>query len=201
MEGRFIRIMDESKFVVLSNRLERLEHSNRRLRVMAWTAAIGLLVFMVIGFAPKPARTQEGAQDSILAKEIGIVDSKGEVRIALGIDEETGPIITIVDKKGEPAITMGLEDKSGSSAVHLCQSGSQAAAGMFVAGDGTSGMVLDDKGGVSRAVVGVNSDGTTVMSVNSKDEKASATLAVIDDSIPRLILSDAEGNEKVIEAK
>lgn len=198
-KGWHTHMMESPMMEVLGRRLDRLERQNRRLRVMAWSASVAVLVFMAIGLAPKTANTAETAQKSIVAHAISIVDAQGNPRIVLGMDPATGPVVTILNKKGDPAATMGTVDKDGSSAIRLSDKNDKGGASIFNTADGTSGMILDDKGGVTRATIGVGPDGTPVVSLNSKDEKVTAAMAVVDEATPRISLEDKDGNAKTIE--
>lgn len=171
--------MDKNALEGLGKRLERLEHQNRKLRVMAWTASVAVIVLMTVGLAPKAANTEEPVQESVSTKELSIVDEQGNPRIVMGIDPKIGPVVTVLDKKGDPAVSIGVVDKDGSLAVRLSDK--------------------NDKGGTTCATIGVDPECTPVISLNSKDEKATATMVVVDNSTPRLNLEDSEGDAKTIE--
>jgi hypothetical protein len=179
-------------------RLERLERQNGRLRALAGVIIVSAFVFMAIGFAPKKAVTAETSQDNITTRQIGIVDAAGNVRIALGVDEETGPVITRLSKKGDPVVSIGVVDKDGSAAISLSGKNDKAGLTLFTASDGTSGMIVDDNKGITRAMVGVGPDGTPVVSLNDAADKVTASMAVAGET-PRISLADKDGNTKVIE--
>ena len=84
----------------LERRIEKVERENRRLKIAALIAVLGLGGAFSLGAAANPPQKLE-------ADKIVLRDAEGKTRIVLGIDEE-GPGIAFLDAKGKLRMNLGL---------------------------------------------------------------------------------------------
>ena len=84
----------------LERRIEKVERENRRLKIAALTALLGLGGVFSLGAAASPPQKLE-------AETIVLRDATGKSRIILGVDEE-GPGIAFLDAKGKLRLNLGL---------------------------------------------------------------------------------------------
>ena len=91
---------ETSKSATLEQRIERVERENRRLKIAALTALLGLGGAFSLGAAANPPQKLE-------AETIVLRDAQGKSRIVLGVDEE-GPGIAFLDTKGKLRLNLGL---------------------------------------------------------------------------------------------
>lgn len=95
----------------LTQRIERLEWQNRRLKLMGIALALPLVVLISIGTAGNPRTIQ--------AEKIVILDSHGRARITIGTPEFSGAAVEM--KPDTPAIW--LSDENGTDRTILTDDG------------------------------------------------------------------------------
>ena len=84
----------------LERRIEKVERENRRLKIAALTALLGLGGAFSLGAAASPPQKLE-------AETIVLRDAQGKSRIILSVDEE-GPGIALLDAQGKVRANLGL---------------------------------------------------------------------------------------------
>ncbi|HET9253244.1 MAG TPA: hypothetical protein VFP58_14115 [Candidatus Eisenbacteria bacterium] len=77
----------------ISNRLEKLERENRRLKVYGSVVLLGVAGALCMGLAAAPSKKLE-------AEVIVLKGSHGKAQMILGVGEE-GPALTLVDREGK----------------------------------------------------------------------------------------------------
>lgn len=84
----------------LLKRLEKIEGSNRRLKLAAAIALLGMAGALFLGVAAAPTKNIE-------AELIILRDPSGKARMILGCGDE-GPAITMIDKNGKLRVNLGV---------------------------------------------------------------------------------------------
>jgi hypothetical protein len=84
---------DPTDQMSLSNRLDRLERENRRLKVYGSAVLLGVAGALCMGLAAAPSKKLE-------AEIIVLKGPHGKAQMILGVGEE-GPALTLVDKDGK----------------------------------------------------------------------------------------------------
>ena len=128
---------ETSKSATLEQRIERVERENRRLKIAALTALLGLGGAFSLGAAASPPQKLE-------AETIVLRDAQGKSRIVLGVDEE-GPGIAFLDTKGKLRLNLGLAKEG--PAVDLLDAAEHPRATLLLTEDhGPSLHFVDKKG-------------------------------------------------------
>jgi hypothetical protein len=176
--------MDVSMIPVLMQRLDKLERSNRRLKLSGLVVLVGLAAFGLMGQARPPLQTVE-------AQEFVVKDASGAVRARLGTSP-TAASLTLSHEGGRASLVVSGGRGQGA---HLAVSDSAGkvkgllllnpeTVGLYlspidatgpprsprvvfeVLNQGTGGFAFYDKNGVTRALVGaVSDDGSSLMVV------------------------------------
>jgi hypothetical protein len=84
----------------LTERVERLERENRRLKLMGIALALPLVVLICVGAAGKPR--------TIVAEQIVVLDSHGHARVTIGTPEVVGAAVAM--KPDAPGIWLSDEN-------------------------------------------------------------------------------------------
>ena len=182
--------MDASANAGLLRRLEQLERSNRRLKILGVVVLLGLGGIGVLGQVRPPAQIVE-------AQEFIVKDANGHVRARLG-SYTAGASLTLYHDAGRatlmasagrgPGAHLSLADGSGKIRGLLLLS--QEAAGLYlssvdatgpprspravfeVLNQGTGGFAFYDKSGHTRALVGsIGDDGAAVAVLQDREGK------------------------------
>ena len=176
--------MDDSMIPVLMQRLDKLERSNRRLKLSGLVVLVGLAAFTMMGQARPPLQTVE-------AQEFVVKDAGGAVRARLGatpsaasliLSNEGGRASLVVSGGRGQGAHLAVSDFTGKvkgllllnpETVGLYLSPIDATGPpksprvvFEVLNQGTGGFAFYDKNGVTRALVGaVSDDGSSLMVV------------------------------------
>jgi len=102
----------ESELETLSARIRKLEHENRRMKLVGAGTLLVFVVLVSMGFAARKPRTIE-------AEKIVIRDSQGRARLMIGTPEAAGAAVDL--KPDSPAIW--LSDERGSDSAILTSDG------------------------------------------------------------------------------
>ena len=176
--------MDVSMIPVLMQRLDKLERSNRRLKLSGLVVLVGLAAFGLMGQAKPPLQTVE-------AQEFVVQDAGGAVRARLGASPSAASLtlsheggrasLVVLGGRGQGA-HLTVSDSTGKvkgllllnpETVGLYLSPIDATGPpksprvvFEVLNQGTGGFAFYDKNGVTRALVGaVSDDGSSLMVV------------------------------------
>jgi hypothetical protein len=182
--------MDVSMIPVLMQRLDKLERSNRRLKLSGLVVLVGLAAFALMGQARPPLQTVE-------AQEFVVKDAAGAVRARLGsspsaasltLSHEGGRASLVVSGGRGQGAHLAITDAAGKikgllllnpETVGLYLSPIDATGPpksprvvFEVLSQGTGGFAFFDKNGVARALVGaVSDDGASFVSVHDASGK------------------------------
>jgi hypothetical protein len=127
-------------------------------------ALAGVMIIMLVG----GVSTEQNVKDTIVAKQISIINEKGEEVVALGSFKEKGGIYV---KGGKAVIVIGITEDDGR--ITLSKEG-RAVAHISTAYEGEISLV--NTAGKRVAVMGIEGD-YGAMSVYNKAGKSSVTLA------------------------
>ncbi len=183
--------MEASVHSGLVQRLEKVERSNRRFKILAALVLVGLAAMGVMGQVRPPAQTVE-------AQEFIVKDANGNIRARLGA-YAAGSSLTLYHEAGRATLMasggrgqgahLSLADGSGKIKGLLLLS--QEATGLYlspvdatgpprsprvvfeVLNQGSGGFALYDRNGQTRALLGaVGDDGTSLAVLHDKEGKA-----------------------------
>jgi hypothetical protein len=177
----------------LANRLERLERTNRRLKV------IGLVALGLIGMAA----TKDLYPDVIQAKRFQVVDAKGNVLMDLGkFGSKNHPNLVIYDAKGVVRAGIGIDaesDNSGTSAFdHNGTMRTSIGATETGPNKGNSGVSVYDKTGLTRAGVDIDvvNDFTGFFNLDANGRARLAAGTSLEATTPFYNLYDGNGTQR-----
>ena len=213
--------MDNREVERLSERLERVERDNRRLRRVGAVVVIGFASALLMAQArPNPV------VKTVQAEEFIVRDSEGKARIKLGMSDKD-PRLTFLDSQGKevtglsegflslPSMLMLSNEYGGSlwitgkegNKINL-DVGSNGSAEFTMAGKKLSGEITltvmpNGKANLSlkdniapRASLKLDTDGSPTLVFSDKDLKRRAWLNVRSDGRPELVLADANGGPR-----
>ena len=176
--------MDVSMIPVLLQRLDKLERSNRRLKLSGLVVLVGLAAFGLMGQARPPLQTVE-------AQEFVVKDATGAVRARLGVSP-TAVSLSLIHEGGRVSLVasgargqgahLAVADTAGKikgllllnpetvglylSPVDATGPPKSARVVFEVLNQGTGGFAFFDRNGVARTLVGaVSDDGSSFVSV------------------------------------
>ncbi len=197
----------------LLQRLERLEHENRRI----WLFGVFALLVVVVGVVGAFAHPQ---RQTVRAQEFILVDGMGKTRALLGSDT-AGAHFNLYDENGVNRLAMTANPQAPS--IVLYGSDNRARYMVFGWDDGAEFMLLDrsrtqrvsldlragggfaprlifrDAIGVNRIVLASGANGPMLV-LNDKDQKATAAITVLDSQsgVPRPSLMLQDVSERVL---
>jgi hypothetical protein len=171
----------------LLERVENLEHANRRMRGVVMASFLAVTALFLMGQA-KTATQEVRAQKFTLVDPKGLVRAvllttpKGDVllslndkeksrepRLVLGADADGLPFISMRDKEEKLRVMVSLQ--SGMPKASFYASDGRERAWMSVEKDGSPIIGLRDHEGKSRSILTVGSDDTPRLSLAGKDGK------------------------------
>jgi hypothetical protein len=203
--------MDEPSLETLTQRLERLERDNRRLRRMGGGFLIGLIALLLTAQAVPPARIVE-------AQHFVVKDGAGKKRAEL-TTSDTGPELVFVDTMGrrkaalglalgEPHLVMFGYDRYGTAPVQTLRvaltreassislndaKGKQVRISLF---DDASGITLTDGRGRNRLALALDDEGLPTLLLRDAHATARLELGLIGDD-PFLALRDGDASPRI----
>lgn len=182
--------MEASMIPALLQRLERLERSNRRLKLWGVVALFGLATLGVMGQARPPLQTVE-AQEFVVKDAGGVVRARlgaSPASVSLSLSHEGGRANLVVAGGRGQGAHLAVTDATGKVKGLLLLS--PETVGLYlspidatgpprsprvvfeVLNQGTGGFAFYDKNGVTRALVGaVSDDGSSLMVVQDASGK------------------------------
>jgi hypothetical protein len=182
--------MDESMNPVLLQRLEKLERSNRRLKLSGLAVLFGLAAFGLMGQARPPLQTVE-AQEFVVKDAAGVVRARlgaSASAVSLSLSHEGGRANLVVSGGRGQGAHLAVSDSAGKVKGLLLLS--PETVGLYlspvdatgppksprvvfeVLNQGTGGFAFYDKNGVTRALVGaVSDDGSSLVVVQDASGK------------------------------
>jgi hypothetical protein len=176
--------MDVSMIPVLMQRLDKLERSNRRLKLSGLVVLVGLAAFGLMGQARPPLQTVE-AQEFVVKDAGGVVRARlgaSPSAVSLSLSHEGGRAnLVVLGGRGQGA-HLAVSDSAGKvkgllllnpetvglylSPVDATGPPKSPRVVFEVLNQGTGGFAFYDKNGVTRALVGaVSDDGSSLMVV------------------------------------
>jgi len=181
--------MSEPTLDRLTQRLDRLERENRRLKVTGAVLVLALAAGGVMGQVPKAVPRVVEAERFVLR------DTKGKVLATLGTEAST-PSLALFDQNGKTrAVLMVLAN--GAAGLFVDDQNGKTRVLLGVGADGTPAVSLLDQNEKRRAALGVGADGTPLLSLADQNEKIRAELSV-HTSGPSLVLRDENRNRAVL---
>lgn len=146
-------------------RLQRVEH---RLRVVSLAWLMSIVVFGVLAIGVQLAMSQQPgalqplpAQDSVIrTRGVEVVDSVGNVRIALSVTPEGIAEISLAESAGRGRMWLTVRP-DGISGMALADSMGRGRIWMTAYPDRSSGLILSDPAGKGRIWLGAASDGSS----------------------------------------
>jgi hypothetical protein len=134
--------MTEPILDTLTQRLDRLERTCRRLKAMTAVVLLGVAATVLMGqTAPhRPPRTLE-------AEEFVLRDNRGQVRAALGTTKNpSATVLRIDNENGNPRARL-IVSSDGTSSLELMDSGDRIRVVLGVRDNGSPRLWLGDEGG------------------------------------------------------
>jgi len=183
-------LMEASTIPVLLQRLEKLERSNRRLKLSGLVVLFGLAAFAVMGQARPPLQVVE-AQEFVVKDAGGVVRARlgaSPSAVSLSLSHEGGRANLVVSGGRGQGAHLAVTDAAGKIKGLLLLS--PETVGLYlspvdatgppksprvvfeVLNQGTGGFAFFDRSGVARALVGaVSDDGSSFVSVHDASGK------------------------------
>lgn len=182
--------MDVSMVPALLQRLDKLERSNRRLKLSGLAVLVGLATFGLMGQARPPLQTVE-AQEFVVKDAGGVVRARlgaSSSAVSLSLSHEGGRANLVVSGGRGQGAHLAVTDAAGKikgllllnpetvglylSPVDATGPPKSPRVVFEVLSQGTGGFAFFDKNGVARALVGaVSDDGTSFVSVHDGSGK------------------------------
>jgi hypothetical protein len=183
-------LMEASTIPVLLQRLEKLERSNRRLKLSGLVVLLGLVAFGLMGQTRPPLQVVE-AQEFVVKDAGGVVRARlgaSPSAVSLNLSHEGGRASLVVSGGRGQGAHLAVSDSAGKIKGLLLLS--PETVGLYlssidatgpprsprvvfeVLNQGTGGFAFYDKNGVTRALVGaVSDDGSSLMEVRDASGK------------------------------
>jgi hypothetical protein len=182
--------MNEPTLNTLTQRLDRLERDNRRLKI---AGAILLLALAAVGAMGQVL--PKAVPKVVEAERFVLRDTKGKILATL-IEALGTPALVLFDQNGKAraGLTVLPDGRPGLS---LYDQNEKKRAGLTVVGDGTPSLALSDQNEKVRAGLGVLADGAPGLFLSDQNEKVRAGL-MVDTSGPSLVLRDENRNRAVL---
>ena len=174
--------MTELTLNTLTQRLDRLERGNRRLKLAVAVLLISLAAVGVMGqVSPK------AAPKVIEAERFVLRDTSGKPRATLVVAADGTSGLSLYDQNGKGRLRLYV-DTSGPSLALADQNGKLRAT-LRLDADGSPGLTLFDRGEKLRGGLGLHTDGSPLLGLLDQSGKLRATLGVAT-SGPSLVLHD-----------
>ncbi len=182
--------MNEPTLDTLTQRLDRLERENRRLKLagvilLLALAAVGAMGQMIPRAVPKVVE----------AERFVLRDTRGKILATLGT-EASGTSLSVYDQNGKPRAGLSVIADGAPVLVLFDQNGKDRA-GLVLGADGTPALALLDQNGKRRAVLSTLVDGRPGLLLADQNEKGRLLLGV-DTSGPSLVLRDENQNRAML---
>jgi hypothetical protein len=180
--------MNEPMLADLTQRLDRLERGNRRLRLAGVILLLALVAVGAMGqvlpkAVPKVVEAERfvvrdtrgkisatlGAGSGTTTPALSLADQNGKLRAGLAVLSDGAVGLVLADKDGNLRASIGLAADA-SSQVILYNKEGRGGAGLIVRADG-AGLTLDDKDGERRVMLGLNAYGFPSLHLSDKDGK------------------------------
>lgn len=159
--------MNEPTLDILTQRLDRLERENRRLK--RWGALMLLSMSAVLTMGQIPARTR-----TIEAEEFVLKDGTGKDRAVLATVEDGTPFLGFIDKDRRLRVSFGLES-TGAPLLSLIDKNNKVRLVLAVKPDVPDDLpvlILFNKDQEQRALLTIKPDGVPFVVLLNKDGKA-----------------------------
>ncbi len=148
--------MNEPTVKDLTQRVDRLERENRRVKRAASLGLVVIAALVLMGQAvPKGAMVVE-------AEKFVVLDTGGKMRAGLGTLPNGAVVLGFWDKDGKARVRLGVEP-DGSSSLGLYDKNERFRVVLNAGADESAGLMLNDKDGNGRAALGVLPDGSAVL--------------------------------------
>ena len=148
----------------LTDRVDKLERHNGRLRIVNYVLLAALLSIATMG-----ANEFNVARKVIDAEKFILRDENGNIRGGFAVDPKNG------------SSTMVLADKNG-----------KVRAELIVGPDGKAGLTLADTSGKARLTVGLREDGSPDIGLADKNGTPRIGIGVVGSGLPAMVLYDDE---------
>ncbi len=173
-----------------TDRLERLERENRRMKLAGVVALAVIVAVVLMGQA-----TQSKVVKRVEAEEFVLRDSNGKIRARLAMNELGAPSLSLLYTDGTPVAELWggvIEKEAHLSFYH--QNGRRSA--FLSTARGASALAFIDKDGNFRVTLSIDTDGLPAMRLADKNSKVRAGLTV--DTGGNATLSFSDKADKVI---
>jgi hypothetical protein len=202
----------------LIERLDRLDRTNRRWKLISGATAVALAgIVLVAAAAPRVPHLDQGRPpvlNEVRAQRFLLVDASGKLRavlgaatggaVSLGLLDNDDKIrsVLIVDANGTPRLEMLGADETrrvmlsvfpNRSGLGLFGEGAHGGAILDVAADGTVTFGLTDKRERTRAGLLLLPDGTALLNLSDTTQRVRAALGIGNDGSPGLGMWDQDG--------
>ncbi len=181
--------MTEPTLDTLTQRLDRLERENRRLKV---AGAILLLALAAVGAMGQ--MTPRAVPKVVEAERFVLRDTKGNILAIMGT-EASGTSLSLYDQKGKPRAWLGVT-ADGAPVLALFDQNGKDRAGLVLGADGTPALALLDQNGKRRAVLSTLVDGTPGLLFADQNERAGQGWASCRTARPRYSLLTRTGRSE-----
>jgi len=172
----------------LTQRLDRLERENRRLKI---SGAILLLALAAVGVMGQVL--PKAVPKVVEAERFVLRDAKGRVLAIWGTEASGTPGLHLYDLNGKPRAGLAVVGADGTPRLVLADQNGKARAVLRVGADGTPALALADQNEKARGGLAVGADGTPGLHLFDQNEKPRAVLLVRADGTPGLGLFDKDG--------
>jgi len=141
--------------VTLSERMDKIEKQNRRLKSVLAVLAVFLLAFVLMG-----AKTgmHDGHFRQIIAERISIVDDTGQEIMLIGFKKELGTGIRILNKAGKRIIGIGIPADGGGSGILVADEEGRPRIGLGM-DEGVPSVAMTDENGKKILAMGGDEKG------------------------------------------
>jgi len=174
----------------LTQRVEKLEKQNRRLRRTAWSAIIIATTTLLLPYIGVALSRATNIYPVFRARTIIIHDSDGRERSFLGmpsLTDESNPMLTLMNADGVPEVMLGANEHGGMLSISDYSSGSDVALG--ITDSGPSFQIWDAE---SNLVLVLSADDDRFnFGVVDRGDKNTVTLSLATTS-PALMVSDKD---------
>lgn len=172
----------------ITNRIEKLERQNRRLKIGALLAL--LIVGSLVVIAARPLNVQT-------AEKFVVVDASGRTLAVLGPDTEGLPGLSIRDTvTGKERAWLGLWGQGKEVNLGFYDRNQKERSRLGILADGTARLNIDDDAGKLRAWFGQSGGGKeSGVGFYDANEKERAWLGIASGTTPRVILYGADHKE------
>ncbi len=152
--------MNEVNTTILSERIKRLEHQNKLIKLTGIVVVLGMAFMLLVGAKNKVPK-------EIVAEKFRVVDTQGKTRAELFAGPE-GPALGLLDKRGKTRVNLTVDPKG--PVLALIDENRKVRANFAIV-QGCPALALHDKRGKYRAILAVPQEGPGLSLVDKNGKK------------------------------